>query len=89
MGGGSNCGSVVMNPTSIHENVGLLSDLTQWVKDLVLLCRSQTWLGSCVAVAVAWAGSCSSDSTPHLGTSKCCGGGPKKTKNKNSYNGKI
>ena len=27
-------------------------------------CRSQTWLGSAVAVAMAWAGSCSSDSAP-------------------------
>ena len=29
-----------------------------------LWCRSQTWLGFCVAVALVWAGSCSSDSTP-------------------------
>ena len=27
----------VMNPTSIHENVALISDLTQRVNDLVLL----------------------------------------------------
>ena len=27
-------------------------------------CRSQTWLGSCIAVAMAQAGSCSSDLTP-------------------------
>ena len=33
-------------------------------------------LGSDDAVAVA--GSCSSDLTPHLGTSVCCGSGPKK-----------
>ena len=32
--------------------------------------RLQTWLGSCIAVAVA--SSCSSDSTPSLGTSICC-----------------
>ena len=31
---------------------------------------SQTWLGSCVAVAVAVAGSYSSNLTPSLGTSK-------------------
>ena len=43
-----------------------------------LRCKSQTHLGSCVSVAVAQAGSCSSDSTPSLGTSVCCGGGPKK-----------
>ena len=45
-----------------------------------LLCRSQTRLGSGVAVAVLWAGSCSSDSTPSLGTSVCHRGGPKKRK---------
>ena len=40
--------------------------------------RLQTWLRSQVAVAVA--GSCSSDSTPSLGTSMCCGCGSKKEK---------
>ena len=51
-----------------------------------LLCRSQMQLGSRVAVAVAWAGSCSSSSTPSLGTSiyhRCI---PKKTaKEKKSH----
>ena len=41
-------------------------------------CRLQMWLRSRIVVAVAWAGSCSSDSTPSLGTSICCRRGPKK-----------
>ena len=43
-------------------------------------CRSPTRLGSGVAVAVVEAGGCSSDSTPTLGTSRCRGCGPQKTK---------
>ena len=50
--------------------------------------RSQTWLGSHVAVAVLQTGSCSSDSTPSLGTSICrkCAPHPRKKskKKKNS-----
>ena len=37
-------------------------------------------LGSCVAVAVVEAGSCSSDLTPSLGTSTCCRCGPERKK---------
>ena len=37
-----------------------------------LWCRSQMWLRPPVAVAVAQAGSCNSNSTPSLGTSICC-----------------
>ena len=40
------------------------------------------WLGSVMAVAVVEAGSCSSDSTPHLGTFACCTCGPKKKKDR-------
>ena len=42
----------------------------------------QMWLGSGIAVSVAWAGSHSSDWTPSLGTSICHRHGPKKTKKK-------
>ena len=47
----------------------------------------QTRLGSGTAVAVVWAGRCSSDSTPRLGTS-ICHGCPKKDK-KTKKNGDI
>ena len=59
------------NPTSIHEDVGSIPGLDRsgiW-RCHELWCRSQTWLGSRVAVAVAWASGCSSNSTPSLGTS--------------------
>ena len=35
--GSSHCGSMVMNPTSNLEDMGLIPDLAQWVKDLGLL----------------------------------------------------
>ena len=44
------------NPTRNHEVSGSVPALAQWVKDPVrreLWCRLQTWLGSCVAVALA------------------------------------
>ena len=47
-----------------------------------LWCRSQTWLRSHIAVAVASAGSCSSHLTPILRTSICHRCDPKKQKKK-------
>ena len=54
-----------------------LSELRIWCC-CDLWCRSPSWLRSCVAVAVVQASSCSSDLTPNLRTSTCCGCGPKK-----------
>ena len=70
------------NPTGNHEVAGSFSGLR--IRHCCeLWCRSQTWLGSWVAVAVAVAGGCSCDWTPSLETSICHGCHPKKTKNKN------
>ena len=33
----SHCGLAIMNPTSIHEDMGSIPDLTRWIKDPVLL----------------------------------------------------
>ena len=48
--------SAVTKPTSMHEETGSTPGLAQWIEDPALLwlqCRSQTWLRSDVAVAMA------------------------------------
>ena len=47
-----------------------------------LWCQSQMLLRSGIAGAVVQALGCNSHSTPRLGTSICCKGGPKKAKKK-------
>ena len=74
---GSSChGSAVRNPTSTHEDAGLIPGLSalRIQRCHELWCRSQMWLESCVAEA----GGCSSNSTPSLGASICHGCSPKK-----------
>ena len=46
----SRCGVVEMNANRNHEVAGSIPGFAQWDKEL--WCRSQTWLGSGVAVAV-------------------------------------
>ena len=73
----SSCrGAVEMNLASIHEDAGLISGFAQ----CELWCGSQTWLKSGTAMAVVWASSYSSNSTPSLGISICRECGPKKDK---------
>ena len=66
--------------------MGSIPGLAPWVKDLVLP-QAVVWFrrrGSDldVAVAVVWAGGCSSDLTSSPGTFKCCRCGLKKKKEK-------
>ena len=85
------CGTAKRNPTSNHELVVRSPASLSGLRIRCcheLWCRLQTRLGSCIAVAVAEAGSCGFDSTPSLGTSTCPGWGPKNkqtNKQKNSF----
>ena len=62
------------------RSLALLSELR--IQCCRELCRSQTQLGSGIAVNGGWASSHSSDSTPSLGTSICWKCGPKEKKKK-------
>ena len=88
--GSSHCGAMETNPTSIHEDAGLIPGFTQWSGIWhwrELWCRLQTCLRPHIAVAVA--GRCSSDSTPSLRTSICYGCSPKKQSVDQSINQSI
>ena len=77
-GGSSRCDTAVVNPTGVHEDASLSGLRIR--RCCEPWCRSQTRLGSRVAMAVVQAGSYSSKLTPSLGTSIYRRYGPEKTK---------
>ena len=84
------CGTVETNPTmrSCVQSLDSLSGLRIWCCHK-LWCRLQMWLRSCIAMAVAVAGSCISDSTPSLGIFICHRYSPKKQEKKKRSKLKI
>ena len=80
------CGSAEMSSGLVSmrmlvRSLALLSGSGIW-HCCELWCKWQTWFGFCVAVAVAVAGRCSTDSTPSLGISICCRCASKRKKEK-------
>ena len=71
-----------IRPVTMRTRVRSLASLSESgiQRCCELWCRSQTCLGSGVAVVLAQAGGNSSDETPSVGTSICCECSPKKTK---------
>ena len=93
MGWSSRHGLVVNEPDQCPlrtwiQSLALFCGLRIW-RFLELWCRLQTWLGSCIVVAVVQATALigySFDWTLSLGTSICCRGGSRKTKDKKQTN---
>ena len=73
-GGSSCCGEAKMNPTSIIEHPGLIPGLAQWVGDLAIAVSCGVGYRCGFDSVLLWR---SSDLTPSLRTSICCGCGPK------------
>ena len=72
---------------SVSEDVGLIPDLAEWVKDLGLLqAVEQVADAACIPSHCGWGIglSCSSNSTPGLGTSRCLRCSHKRKKNNGS-----